>query len=103
MVLFGKAFVLTSCHFNSDTLSVPAYSLGGLSDDESGVFGVMHTLVGEGDWMVHTGLLQSCSRRARQTVGLAHKQTLVQTHKQLSLTEEVTRYFCVNIQSLERE
>lgn len=52
----------------SDTLSVPAYGLGSLSNDEGGVSGVVHTLVGENDWVVHTWLLQSDSRRARLTV-----------------------------------
>lgn len=52
----------------SHTLSVPAYGLGSLSSDEGGVSGVVHTLAGEGDWMVDTGLLHTDDSRMRQTV-----------------------------------
>lgn len=43
------------------SLAVPAYGLWGLSNDEGGVSGMVHTGSGEDYWMVCTGLLRSNS------------------------------------------
>lgn len=38
---------------------VPAYGLRSLSNNEGGVSGLVHALVSEGGWVVHSGLLRS--------------------------------------------
>lgn len=88
---------MSSCSFSFvplvKSLAVPAYGLGSLSDDEGGVSGVVHTLPGKRDRMVHTGFFQSDSCGGKLTVWCAHRQALVQI--KLESAQRDLNLFCL--------
>lgn len=59
------------CVIVSSDISSPAYGLGSLSNDEAGMSGVVYTLAGESDWMVHIWLFQPNNGRAGLAVSWA--------------------------------
>lgn len=70
-IVLSSNFALPSQSLPPFLLPIPAYGLGSLSDDDSGVGGVVDTLGSEGDRVVHAGLLQTDSSREGWAVWLA--------------------------------
>lgn len=75
------------------SFAVPAYSRGSLSNDEGGVSSAVHRLVGERDWMLSAGLVQSDNCGGIRAVRWTLTQALQQS-KLPQLSGRKTVCFC---------